>query len=1251
MRLEAHSLLITLKLQVNVMKLRCKAILYLFVLTLLMPFSSKACLPVINWGSSISFCQGNSITLNAANANSTYTWSTGDSTSSITVSVSGKYWVAVTNQCGTTTDTIDVIIDSPINVNLGADRAICAQSSTTLSVPFSASTFYQWSNGSGSNQITVTQPGQYWVSATNACGTYTDTINITLDTPQQFSLGPDIISCSANSAVLAPLTAVNGTVQWSNNTTGDSLVVTSTGTYWATVTNACGTFGDTISVSFFNGGQLFPNDTVLFCAGNTYTLTSPFAGGNNLWSDASTGSSLTFAQPGTYWLQIVLPCGVFTDTVHYVANAQPVVDLGPNVVLCPGQSVTLDAQNAGANYLWSNSATGQTITVSNSGNYWVGVNTGCGYVYDTINVKRITTPNPNIDDTVYVCNGTLATVNAKSWGAGTIYRWSNNVQTRVNTTLPVGPNWVKVYNGCDTVTENFYVKAQSPLNVNIGKDTTFCGTSLWLFTNLGHHGNTFLWSNNGSLPQLKVKSSGKYWVSVTNACGVFTDTINVTINKYPKGITKDTVYKCVTSGAWLKTTKVQGAVYQWSNSGNAYATYVNSPGKYWVTVSNVCDTIHDTVIVKDVYPVAFDLGNDTSFCRPATLNLNLSSLPADSIVWSNGSRSPSVTISNSGTYWVKVYNLCGYTSDTITVTVNEHVSTVLNDITICAGSNTVLDASQPHATSYLWSNNATTSSISVSAEGWYSVYITGICGTIKDSAYVSNDQPLPRIDLGNDTIFCAGNLVLSPGSFAGANYLWSNNSTGQSMTVNQTGTYYVTVSNTCNSVSDTIHVLVTGPPAGALGNVVKFCAGSSLTLNAQNPGSTYTWSTGDSTQMVTLGTGGKYWVTIANDCGTYTDTVDLIVEQPMADVSLGPDTIVCVGSSVVLGHNKGDVNTRWSTGSTFKNISVTTSGTYWVEVFNSCGSWYDTIDVVVEGIPQFTLGTDISICSVGGSATLFGPGSMKSYLWNTGDTAQDMSINTPGKYWLTISNSCFSSTDTIEVFPVEPIQFDLGADTTLCAGDMLVLDPLQQKGKGPGNFPGAAYQEITESGTYWVTASNICGSFTDTIRVTFDQYLDLETWDTTICDEETLDINLSGFPHEFEWFDGSKDSIRTISKEGTYPLIIKNQCGEFIKNYRVNVSNCDCPFFVPSAFSPDFDGVNDEFKIGHSCDLESFSIQIFNRWGQMVFESSDINNSWNGTLNGESAPTGVYTYRVAYSWSVYGEEHSEQKTGSLTLIR
>lgn len=1235
------------------MKQRYKFYLYLIVLNMLVPFASQACLPVVNWGSSISFCQGNSITLNAANPNSSYVWSTGANSSSITVNSSGTYWVAVTNQCGTTTDTIQVIVDSPVNVNLGADRAICANSSIKLSVPQNASSFYRWSNGSGSHQITVTQPGTYWAEVTNACGTYSDTVVISMDQPQQVNLGPDILNCSANSAVVKVQQPVLGSIVWSNGQQGDSITVTSSGTYWASVSNACGTFSDTVEVNFFTNGDLFSGDTLMYCPGQPYTLTSPIAAGNKLWNDGSTSNSYIVTQPGTYWLQVVLPCGVFSDTVHFISNVAPVVNLGPDLKLCPGQSITLDANNPGASYLWNNSSSQQTLTVTASGKYWVGVNTGCGYVYDTVRVTYINLPAPNIDDTVYTCQGSSPVVNAGSWGPNTSYYWSNGLQSRVNSTLTPGPQWVKVWNGCDTVQEDFFIKGQEPLNVFIGNDTTFCGTSMYIYTHLGHHGNTFLWSNGSSLPQLRVTKTGTYWVSVTNACGTYTDTINVTINKYPTGIAQTTIKKCVTDGVWLRTAHLSNATYQWSNGGNANNTYVTSPGKYWVTVSNVCDTISDTVWVEDVHPINFDLGADTAFCRPATLTLDLSSLPADSVVWSTGNRTDILQISNSGTYWVKVYNLCGFTSDTINVVVNERVVPVLSDKSFCVGSSVSLNASQPHATSYLWSNNSTSASISVSSPGWYFVDITGICGTIRDSAYVTQDAFLPQIDLGSDTIYCSGVLNLNPGNFPNSTYLWSNGSSAPTLNVNKTGTYYVSVSNSCNTVSDTINVLVTGPPVPALGNVVKFCAGSIFTLNAQNPGSTYSWSTGATSQTIDVTTQGKYWVTITNNCGVLTDTVELIVESPLDNISAGPDTIFCKGDSVLLGSNLMGERKLWSSGSVADSIFVSQAGTYWVRVSNSCGVWYDSVKVEMIDSPIFSLGNDMTICEFEGEAILYGPSGMNSYVWSNGSTQPTLKINSSGTYWLTVSNECFSYTDTIVVYPEYPIEIDLGPDTTLCAGQTLILNPPVGKGKVQwNNQPGSSYQEITESGTYWVVAQNGCGIFSDTINVYFDEYLNLDTEDTTVCDGDTATFDLRNFPHDFEWFDGSKDKVRRFTREGTYPIVIKNQCGEFTKNYRVNISYCECPFFIPNAFTPNYDNKNDEFRVGHSCDLYNYSIQIFNRWGEMVYESQDVDAGWNGNApGGQALPMGVYTYRINYDWSVYGIDKHKEHTGTLTLIR
>ena len=939
------------------MKQGYKAILYLIVLTVLTPKFAEACKPQINWGSSVSFCQGNSFTLNAANPNATYLWSTGATTSSISVSTSGTYWVTVTNPCGTASDTIQVIVDKPVQVNLGPDRAFCAGSSTLLSVPFSPSATYLWQDGSTNNTFNATQSGTYYVSVTNACGTFRDTVVLTQDLPQTVSLGGDVVNCTNNPTVLQLPASITGTILWSDSTHGHSLSANHSGTYWVSVTNACGTQSDTIHVTFVNTGQLFSADSLIFCSNSNQTLTSPVPNANVLWSTGSTASTITITQPGTYWLKLVLPCGTFYDTVEYVQAAGISVNLGPDLDLCAGHTLTLNAGNPGSQYLWSTGSNSPVQNVSSAGTYWVGVNNGCGFVYDSINITVTPLPNPQFADTIYVCQGSSPTLDAGSWGPQSGYIWSNGIATRVNSSLSVGAQWVKAYNQCDTVTEHFYIKPQSVLNLNLGRDTTFCGGSINLYSHANPVGNQIEWSNGASTPNIQVGSTGTYWVKVTNACGTFSDTINLVINHAPYRIVPDTLYKCSGAGIWINTRANPNTTYLWNTGATSNRVFVTMPGKYWLDAYSVCDTLHDTVYVKDFNPPSFDLGPDTTFCSPASLTLNLANISADSVVWSTGARTTALVVVQRGTYWATAYNRCGSFTDTIHVIVNRRPVKKLQDTSFCSASSVVLNASQNQAISYLWSNGATTPSITVSSSGWYYVDITSICSTIRDSAYVNKVNPLPQIHLGSDTIFCAGTLTLNPGSFPNAIYSWQNGATTQTFKVRHSGTYFVTVTNSCNSVSDTINVLITGPPQMVLGNSVKFCGGSTLHLNAQNPGCTYVWNDGSTNQDLSVTQGGKYWVTISNACGTITDSINVIVEAPLNQFSLGGDTIICKGDSILLDTKSPGVYTKWKNGSNHSSIYVKQTGDYWVEVSNSCGSWDDTIHVEVQDIPQLFTGS------------------------------------------------------------------------------------------------------------------------------------------------------------------------------------------------------------------------------------------------------------------------------------------------------
>ncbi|MGB0177977.1 MAG: hypothetical protein ACPF9D_12480, partial [Owenweeksia sp.] len=425
-----------------------------------------------------------------------------------------------------------------------------------------------------------------------------------------------------------------------------------------------------------------------------------------------------------------------------------------------------------------------------------------------------------------------------------------------------------------------------------------------------------------------------------------------------------------------------------------------------VTVYNLCDTISDTISFLKHYPIVFSLGPDDSICEGDFKLLDASSVSADSIWWNTGSRANAISVDTTGTYWVEMYNACGLFTDTAYIHVSPLPEKKLKPIYFCHDTVHTLDVTQNEPSTYLWNTGAQTPKIIITQPGWYYVDITNDCGTVRDSVFANADQYLPPLDLGNDTIFCQGTLALDPGYFPGASYLWQNGSKGQVLIAKKSGTYFVRVENSCNVRWDTINVLITGPPKLILGTEVRYCYINTFTLNAQNPGCTYLWNTGATTQSIITSSSGTYWCTISNDCGTLTDTVEVIIEYDLDALDLGPDTLICAGQTLTLHTGFPDTRTVWQDGSGEEFFNVTQTGLYSVELFNTCGQWEDSIFVKVEEVPVFTLGPDTGICIDNGILPLKGPMGMANYLWSNGDKTPETEFFQPGNHWLTVTNSC-----------------------------------------------------------------------------------------------------------------------------------------------------------------------------------------------------------------------------------------------------
>lgn len=1215
-------------------------------------FTATACLPVINWNDSISFCQGNSISLSAYNPNSSYLWSTGATTPSLNISTSGTYWVQVTNACGSTSDTITVHVDQPLWFSLGADREMCSNGNTVLKAPVSTGATYLWNDGSQLDSLQVTGSGTYWVKVTNGCGVFLDSVVISYKQLPQVNLGPDINACTGGTQVLQSLTPVSGQLLWSTGDTTPSISVNQTGTYWLQATNSCGTTADTIKVFSTQGLSLEIGDTVHRCPTSFVILRSNLQGGTYQWSTGASTSSIVVGNQGAYWLKYSDQCGTYYDTAFVVNSGKAKVNLGPDTSVCVNNVYMLDAGNYGSTYQWQDGSSKSSFSVTQSGTYWVGVNNGCGWAYDTVHVVLSLLPNPSIPDTVFYCAGGSVSVDAGSWGPYTFYSWSNGSTAQSRTFSSNGNHWVTVGNECDTVTKYFTVFGISSSQVSLGGNVVKCGSSHTLIPSLPKSRNNFTWSTGSSSNRLTVNSSGTYWVGATNACGTSYDTVHVNLQSLPVLQSRRNENLCAGGSLLLQGKFVPGTQYQWSNGGTGSAIFVYQPGTYYYSATNLCGTVNDTIQVSEVYPLQVNLGRDTSFCEPATLTLDLGNLPADSIRWSTGSRQSSIIVSSTGTYWAEAYNACGVFSDTIYVHVDLLPKHKLSNKGFCVGGSVALGMPQSHVLSYQWNTGASTPAITVNQPGWYYVTMTSACGSITDSAYVRQDFPIAPFDLGNDTIFCQGNLWLQAPQQPGYRYLWQDGSRQSSYKVTTSGYYKVTVSNTCNSVTDSILIIITGSPKFALGNQVRFCFGTTLFLNAQNPGSTYLWSTGSTAQTLAIDSGGVYWVQITNNCGTLVDTVEVIVEYPLNKVELGNDTTICFGQEVVLDAYYRNEDVLWSDSSTASTLRVSQSGTYWVRLRNSCGQWYDTIRVNVLQIPVFSLGNDTAFCRQGGSVELEGPPGMWKYLWSNGDTSSGTTYFTEGVHWLEVQNPCFSYTDSIFLQGEDPIELDIGEDTTLCSGEVLVLQPeswgypltWDNKATGP-------VRQISAPGTYWAVAQNSCGVFMDTINVHFDGPVNQLPVDTVLCDEDSATFDFSFYKHRILWEDGSESPVRTFKKEGHYAFTVFNKCGAFDKEVVIETNNCNCPVYIPNTFTPNIDGLNDYFQPVFDCAVRGYRLQIFDRWGRQVFISHDVDATWDGVVDGKPLPVGVYNFRLYYNFEIYGFLIEREKLGIINLIR
>ncbi|MBI5857192.1 MAG: S8 family serine peptidase [Sphingobacteriales bacterium] len=345
-------------------------------------------------------------------------------------------------------------------------------------------------------------------------------------------------------------------------------------------------------------------------------------------------------------------------------------------------------------------------------------------------------------------------------------------------------------------------------------------------------------------------------------------------------------------GSSVTLTANAGTSYSWSNGATSQSITVSTAGTYSVTVTTgscVSTSPATTVVVNPAPTASISAGGPTTFCQGLSVVLTASA--GSSWSWSNGATTQSITVTTSGNYTVTVTNSfgCSTTSAATTVTVNPNPPAVVSasgPVTFCQGGSVTLTANAGNA--YLWSNGATTQSITVNGpigSTNYSVQVTqaGGCVSISPNTAVTvNPIPAANISAGGPLAFCQGSNVVLTAS-AGSSWLWSNGATTQSITVTNSGSYSVTVTNSsgCSNSSSSTVVAVSPNP------VVTISASpysslfpgltTTLTANVTPPGTyNYAWykngvliagAISSTITGINLSGIGNYTVTVTNTTG------------------------------------------------------------------------------------------------------------------------------------------------------------------------------------------------------------------------------------------------------------------------------------------------------------------------------------------------------------------------------------------------